>query len=64
LIGERRLNLLREFSARLTSGKTLDDVWAALGPSLATGAQDLPFNWWASSTTCSTCPASRAARCA
>jgi signal transduction histidine kinase/DNA-binding response OmpR family regulator len=43
VIGERRLNLLRDLGARLTSSQTHDDVWEAVSRSLDTDARDLPF---------------------
>jgi signal transduction histidine kinase len=43
VIGERRLNLLREVGARLTASQTPADVWVALQLSLATDARDFPF---------------------
>jgi signal transduction histidine kinase len=43
VIGERRLNLLRELGARLTSSQTTDDVWRGLEQSLATDPRDMPF---------------------
>jgi signal transduction histidine kinase len=43
LIGARRLNLLRELGALLTSSQSVDDVWTALGKSLAIDSRDLPF---------------------
>ncbi|HTI39046.1 MAG TPA: ATP-binding protein [Vicinamibacterales bacterium] len=43
VIGERRLNLLRELGARLTSSQSVEDVWSALQRSIATDARDLPF---------------------
>jgi signal transduction histidine kinase/DNA-binding response OmpR family regulator len=43
LIGERRMNLLRELGAQLTSSHSTEDVWRALERSLAGDARDLPF---------------------
>jgi signal transduction histidine kinase len=43
VIGERRMNLLRELGAHLTSSQTVEDVWRALERSLAADARDLPF---------------------
>jgi signal transduction histidine kinase len=43
IIGERRLALLRELAAQLSSSQTTDDVWLALTRSLATDSRDLPF---------------------
>jgi signal transduction histidine kinase/DNA-binding response OmpR family regulator len=43
VIGERRMNLLRELGAHLTSSQTEDQVWRALERSLAADARDLPF---------------------
>ncbi|HEY7171101.1 MAG TPA: ATP-binding protein [Vicinamibacterales bacterium] len=43
VIGERRMHLLRELGAHLTSCQTVDDVWRALERSLADDARDLPF---------------------
>ena len=43
LIGERRLSLLRELGALLTSSQSVEDVWRALGKSLAIESRDLPF---------------------
>jgi hypothetical protein len=43
VIGERRMNLLRELGVHLTSSQTVDEVWQALELSLAADARDLPF---------------------
>jgi signal transduction histidine kinase len=43
VIGERRMNLLRELGAHLTPSQTVDEVWRALERSLAVDARDLPF---------------------
>jgi signal transduction histidine kinase/CheY-like chemotaxis protein len=44
IIGERRLALLRELAAQLSSSEqTTENVWAALHQSLTSDARDLPF---------------------